>query len=112
MSLIKHAEKELKLAGYDKPDSDYNGGLYDAVMELIKVFSKQGHSGMSASIVTSLFNKLSKFNPIIPLTLKDDEWNEVGDEKFQNKRNSAVFKDSKDGRAYFIDAFYMIYFIV
>jgi len=74
-------------------------------MELIEVFSKQGHSGCSANIVSDLFNKLSRFKPISPLTGKDDEWCEVADSVFQNKRNGAVFKDGKEGRAYFNDAY-------
>jgi len=79
--------------------------LAESVMELIEVFSKQGHSGCSANIVSDLFNKLSRFKPISPLTGKDDEWCEVADSVFQNKRNGAVFKDGKEGRAYFNDAY-------
>ena len=106
MSLIQHAETELKLAGLFDKDSDYGGMLGDSVMELIKVFSEQGHSGCSASMVSNLFDSLSRFKQITPLTLKDDEWNEFGEGMFQNKRRSSVFKDGKDGRAYFIDAYY------
>ena len=105
-NLEKHAEIELKLAGLFDKDSVYGGMLGDAVMELIKVFSKQEHSGMSASVVSDLFNKLSRFKPLTPLTFKDDEWSEYSDGKYQNKRNSAVFKDSKDGHPYYIDAYY------
>ena len=39
MSLIKHAERELRLAGFFDKDSDYEGALGKAVMELIEVFS-------------------------------------------------------------------------
>ena len=104
-NLITHAKKELELAGLFDKDSDYNGMLGNALMELIKVFSDQGHSGMSASIVRSLFNKISDFKPIIPLTFKDDEWCDTGD-MYQNKRNGAVFKKTKDDKPYYIDAFY------
>jgi len=107
-NLIKHAERELKLAGLFDKDSDYNGMLGDAVMELMKVFSNQGHSGMSASMVSSLFDKLSRFKQLTPLTFKDDEWNEPGENSYQNKRRSSVFKDGKDGKPYFIDAYTMI----
>ena len=108
MSLAKHAEKELRLAGLFDKNSDYNGMLGDAVMELIKVFSKQGHSGMSASMVSNLFDKLSRYKQLTSLTFKDDEWNEVGTGVFQNKRRGSVFKDGKDSRPYFIDAFVKI----
>lgn len=113
MTLIEHARHELELNGlFDKKSdtrvmsgSDYDGALAEAVMELIEVFSKQGHSGHSAHIVSGLFDKLSRFKPISPLTGNDDEWYESMDGIFQNKRNSAVFKDGKDGKAYFIDAY-------
>jgi len=105
-NLIKHAEIELKMAGLFDKDSDYGGMLGESVMELMKVFSDQGHSGCSAGMVSNLFDKLSRYKPITPLTLKDDEWCEIGTDKFQNKRRSSVFKDGKNGRAYFIDAYY------
>lgn len=96
-NLVKHAEYELKLVGYDEQDSDYNGMLYDDVMDLIKLFDKQGHSGCSANLVCNLFNKLSRFEPIAPLTGKDDEWNNEFDKNvFQNIRCSRVFKN-EDG---------------
>lgn len=103
-NLIEHAKKELELAGlYDK-DSDYGGALAESVIELIETFSKQGHSGGSAGRVVSLFNKLANYKTITPLTGDKDEWNEVSDGVFQNKRNSAVFKDGLNGKAYYLNA--------
>jgi len=104
-NLIKHAEVELKLSGLLDKDSDYNGMLGTATLELIKTFSNQGHSGASASMVSNLFDKLSRYKPLCPLTFKDEEWGEVSNESFQNKRNSAVFKDGKGGKPYYINAF-------
>jgi hypothetical protein len=96
MSLISHAKFELELQGLLNEEGDFYGGMTGkAVMELIEVFSNQGHSGMSASIVRDLFNKLSNYEQLGSLTGKEEEWNflDYGDEiKYQNKRNSAVFK--------------------
>jgi hypothetical protein len=64
MSLIEHAKMELQIAGAFDKDSDYQGAIGEAVMELIEVFSKQGHSGMSASYVAGLFHKLAKYEPL------------------------------------------------
>ena len=101
-NLIKHARHELELAGaFDKEKDFYGGMTGGAVMELIKVFSGQGHSGMSASIVRNLFNKVANYEPLLGLTGEDDEWNEVGKGVFQNKRCSRVFKEN--GEAYDID---------
>lgn len=104
MELIEYAKQELEKAGYFSKDSDYSGMIGEAIMELIEVFSKQEHSGMSASVVLSLFNKVARYEPILGIIGGDDEWNEVGEEVYQNKRISAVFKDGKEGRPYYLDA--------
>lgn len=104
-SLLLHAQTELKIAGYLSKGSDYNGMLGESVLELIELFSKQGHSGCSAAMTIKLFTKLANYDPLAPLTLKDDEWFDHGNETFQNIRNSKVFKNEKQGLPYYIDAF-------
>ena len=101
MSLTQHAQLELELQGLFSEEGDFYGGYTGkAVMELIEVFSKQGHSGMSAGIVIDLFSKLANYKPLGPLTGKGEEWAflDYGDDlRYQNKRDSAVFKQA-DGR--------------
>jgi len=100
MGLIEHAQKELRLAGVDSKEAMYDGMLYNAIMELITTFSKQGHSGYSARIVIDIFNKLANFEPISPLTYEDDEFNDNN----KNIRRSDVFRETEDGRFYYISA--------
>ena len=110
MGLIEHAKTELEIAGlFDKEGDFYEGMTGNAVMELIEIFSKQGHSGMSAPIVADIFKKLANYEPLGPITGKDEEWNDVsnlidGRTLFQNKRCSALFKEGKDEQPYYIDA--------
>lgn len=109
MGLIEHAKTELQIAGlFDENGDFYGGETGKAVMELIEIFSKQGHSGMSASIVADLFKKLANYEPLQPITGKDEEWGDIrdfGDDTYyQNKRCSGVFKDKKEGKPYYIDA--------
>lgn len=101
---LKWAEAELKLAGYDVNDTEDgpNKWLAEGTLELLKVFSEQGHSGMSAPYAVALFEKLAMWKPIAPLTGEDDEWMEVDTDVWQNKRNSTVFK-GEDGQAYWMD---------
>lgn len=99
-NLEAHARKELELIGMFDKDSDYGGLIGEAVMKLIKVFADEGHSGMSASMAISLFERVAKFEPLSPLTGADDEWHEPSPGIFQNVRCSHVFKEGKDGRAY------------
>lgn len=95
-SLREHAEVELKAAGFDSKDSIYEGMLYDSVLEIVDTVADQGHSGMSASILISILEKILRYEPLVPLSGEDDEWNEVDDGLYQNKRCSRVFKD-EDG---------------
>lgn len=95
-NLTDYATKELNLAGLMDPDSDYDGMLGKAALEIVGVFASQGHSGMSASIVTDLVGRLMRYEPITPLTYRPEEWNEVERGKtWQNNRDSKVF--SYDG---------------
>lgn len=103
-NLIKHAERELTAAGYDLNDKEEgpNKWIMENLLELLDVFSKQGHSGSSAPYCINAFAKLARFEPLSPLYGSDDEWVEVGEGVWQNNRCCRVFKD-KDGRAYDID---------
>ena len=106
-NLLKHAERELKLIGYDGKD-EYNNMAKAAIMELLTTFANQGHSGFSANYIVNLFNKLAKYETLSPLTGNDDEWNDVsdmsGDRKtlFQNNRDGRVFKN--DDGVFFTEA--------
>jgi len=99
MNLKNHAKNELELAGLFGKDSDYEGMIGKSVMELIEVFAKQGHSGVSAMETLVVFDEVARFKTLSPLTYKSDEWNDVsessGKPMWQNKRDSTVF--STDG---------------
>lgn len=100
-NLVAYAESEMRRAGLFDEDSDYGGMLGPAVLKMIETFSGEAHSGMSAGLAISIFEKVARFEPLTPLTGDDDEWMEIGEGKFQNKRCSHVFKE--DGRVYDID---------
>jgi len=106
MSLVSHAKRELKLLGYvplgEEQKDAPNKWIQENVLELIEVFSKQGHSGFSATCCINLFSKLAKFENIAPLTGEEEEWNEVQDGIYQNNRCGEVFKNGKDSKAYWM----------
>lgn len=99
-----HAERELKALGYrlNETEEGPNKWVVENIMELLKVFAAQGHSGSSAPYVANLFVKLALFEPTCPLKGTDDEWNQVGPHVWQNNRCSHVFKKA-DGKAYDIE---------
>jgi hypothetical protein len=111
-NLENHALIEFRAAGWIDENGKFKDEMQEAickhVLKLLKLFSKEGHSGSSAPYAINLFSTLAKFEPIVPLTGEDWEWNDVseyggreGDPLYQNKRCSRVFKDSKG--AYDID---------
>lgn len=101
-NLVDYAKDELKKIGMIDSGNDYNDWATKAILDLIELFASQNHSGITAPYVANVFYRLAMFKPVSPLTGEDDEWKELGDGSFQNKRYSAVFKD-KDGIAYNIE---------
>lgn len=98
-NLVTHAEYELRRAGIFDKDADYNGALSKVVMDLIRLFASQKHSGYSANMTLDLFNELARFRPLTPITSDPEEWTDVShmsDSKmWQNKRRTTSF--SRDG---------------
>lgn len=96
MSIVDYAERELELAGYraDLPEDSPNKWMRDGVLKLLRAFADEGHSGSSAPHAIAMFQRLASFKPLAPLTGADDEWNEVGDGIWQNRRATNVFKDT------------------
>lgn len=105
-----HALDEFRAAGWLNEDGSYKDEMQQAICEhvlkLLDVFADEGHSGSSAPHAINVFSKLAAFEPLVPLTGEDWEWNEVRDGVYQNKRCSHVFKqaDRFDGQPYDIDA--------
>jgi len=100
MNLQKHTEHEFELLKQQTQTKDEKPVILQfekPIKKIVKIFSKQGHSGMSAnvysSIVSESIKKILKFETLSPLTGEENEWNICDDNIiFQNKRNSAVFK--------------------
>ena len=108
--LNEHARMEFKAAGWLDDTGAYidemQGAICGHVLELLTVFSNEGHSGSTAPYAIDMFSRLAAFKPIAPITGEDWEWTDVseysGRTLYQNKRCSSVFKHG-DGTAYDID---------
>lgn len=107
--LIDFAKSEFQRAGWCdsnmKFECEMQGAVCRNVMDMLAVFSTEGHSGSSAPYTLNVFDRLAHWKPISPLTGSDDEWIQVGDDCYQNKHCSSVFKKGKDGKAYWLDAY-------
>lgn len=107
-----HAEREFEILQKTTPDAIILP-FKDEILALVEAVGESGQSGGSmpftASAVSQSIQKLLMQTNISPLTGADEEWSSCreyndDEELYQNIRDSRVFKDSKDGRAYFIDA--------
>lgn len=101
----RHALNEFRAAGWldenDKYTDEMQEMICNHVMKLLDVFADEGHSGSSAPYAINMFEKLAKFEPLVPLTGEDWEWVDVADyggrengPLYQNKRCSHVFKNA------------------
>jgi len=100
-NLTDFARNELQIAGLFDKDSDYDGMLGEATIELINTFAKQGHSGFSAGLVRELFTKLSNYKPLTEISNNPDEWMNVdGKNTWQSRRNPTLFSND-EGKTYY-----------
>lgn len=112
----KHAKTELDILSKSSTDPN-NRPLIEPFMEeilaLCEKFGQSGQSGGSAPFTaTALANSIKKLclqEPISEITGIEEEWVNIsewsgGKEMYQNKRCSALFKEGKNGKPYYIDA--------
>lgn len=96
-NLVKHAEVELAAIGMGEDAEEMDKTMRDNILEMVTVFSKQGHSGFSAGYAASVLHKLLNYEPLGPLTGEDSEWQDVGEQSGyplkQNIRCGHVFKE-------------------
>lgn len=107
-----HAKKELEILFETTPDTI----IRDFEAEILAICEKFGQTGQSggsapytATALSQAVKKLCLHETIAPLTGKDDEWTDISamnncEEIYQNNRDSRVFKDGWNGKAYFLDA--------
>ena len=117
-NLVGHARNELEIAGYEiseaaptiESDNDYANMCAIGALELIEKFAGQGHSGMSAGITLGLFDTLSKWGNLSPITSNPKEWMDVSEygsgeegKMWQSRRNPAIFSNDGGENWYNID---------
>lgn len=107
MSLVTHAKEELTRAGLFDKDSDYEGMIGEAVLELVEKFAEQGHSGFSAHLTLEVFQRIASFKTLTPITCDPSEWVDVsemsGYQVWQNRRQSSCFSEDGGKTYYSVD---------
>ena len=75
--MVDYAKSELNRITdkcTDKDSKEMQEMINNDIIEIIEVFSKQGHSGFSANYAISILTKLLSGKPISVLTGEYDEW--------------------------------------
>lgn len=108
-----HFDVEVKSLkeNFDEDDRYILESMIPEIKSLMLKFGDDGHSGMSApyaiSVLSETIKKSLLFETLSPLHGTDNEWYDVsngdGGTMYQNIRNSAVFKDSENGRPYYLN---------
>lgn len=93
-NLVVHAKRELALIG-EEPET------VEGYIKVIQAFVDMGHSGGSAMVAIPVINRLLQFENLSPLTNDPEDWIEVGDGLWQNRRCSRMF--SEDGGITYTD---------
>lgn len=100
-NLVAHAQRELASSlALSREDIGY--WMARHLIDMVRTFSAEGHSGFSASYAISAITPLLRFEPLGPLTGEEAEWivHAYGDDMYaQNNRCGHVFK-KEDGTAY------------
>ena len=117
MNTYDWAKNELKLA---REKGDYGDICYYAAEQLLEVFKEQYHSGYSAIVICSIFERLVKGKPLTPIKDEKDQWHNAytifsplvpsldvekfPEKHYQHKRMSSLFKHvASDGTVSYHD---------
>ena len=101
MSLIQHANDELRRVGYPLGSTDRtnpNVNMHAALIELLLVFAKNTpNAALGQAYLLETFTRLARRLPLSPLAGTDDEWLPADDYSVrQNTRCSTVYRDAFD----------------
>lgn len=102
--LCKKAIRELELAGYINSNDEMSRLMANQVLETLAVFSSHDNSGFSAGIELKLFDILAHYKILTPLTFKDNEWDKIDKDLWQNNRITSIFKDNT-GKIHYNNAY-------
>ena len=98
MSMLEWAENEIRIASErergDKPEGEWDYGVacYESALKAYKALCEDNHSGMSWGITVGILMRLCRAQPLTPIEDTPDVWNEVGENEYQCRRMSSLFK--------------------
>lgn len=100
-NLVKHAIFELDAIG------EHDEWMRRGVLDLVRTFAAQGHSGFSAAHMVGVLERLLRFQPLSPLTDSPSEWMgvdggpDMSTTTWQSRRQSEAFSQD-GGKTYYL----------
>ena len=108
MSLVEFSSDELNRLLKNCTDSEslhMQKVVNNEILDVVKAFSSQGHTGFSAQYCLNILKRLLNYKPLSAITDAEDEWEALDygeDVAFQCKRCPQIFKDGS-GRVYDVE---------
>ena len=104
-TFVRLPREKIKFHGNTEEERKMQKLVNDNVLAIVEKFCEMGHSGFTAGYEINLIIRALRQQPLTKLTLEDNEFIEVADGVFQNKRDGRVFKqkDRFDGKPYNVD---------
>jgi hypothetical protein len=102
--LLLFAEQEL--ARIPKDDDDMQEKINRHILDMVKVFCEEKHSGFTASYTVNILERLLRYLPLSAIEDTPEYWKDVGAGYYQHRRCSRVFKNKSqfEGKAYILEA--------
>lgn len=82
MTFTEIAVEQIKAKNLLSKDSDYDGAIGKSLVQLLQLFQRQRHSGMSAQITADLFHRLIKNSGYFSKKEMVQAYKKKKDEKF------------------------------
>lgn len=101
MSMSEWAEKEVEL--YKEDCDGYFSLCADSALKAFKSLCEDGHSGMSIAFTRDILIRLIDGEPLTAVEDREEDWEKVGEDKFQHKRMCRLFKTVKNGKTSYSD---------
>ena len=99
--LLDYAKKEFEILKNNMKEVDPK--LLDqivllekCIIEIIEILEKPEYKEIPENFILEFLKRLMLYMPLTELTGEDDEWVEIGDNLFQNKRCRTVFKENEE----------------
>lgn len=99
-NIMRHAKRELELWGGPGYSPEMDADFCSRILDVMRIFTSMGHSGLSASIFTGVTKALMDWENLTPLTDNPAEWVSLGARHFDGQ---VMYQSSRRPEAFSTD---------